>query len=131
MAAAWSCGSYYQASAKADGREGRPFCARTADGGRTWEFVGWIGDEPAGYAIMPSTVRLGPDRLLTAVRCREGEKSWIDWMRQIKPAQIPYLTRVLLRTQRMMKSEAYMKEHEEAQRVAPLRSIPPHAVEAS
>ncbi|HEY7369392.1 MAG TPA: radical SAM protein [Thermoanaerobaculia bacterium] len=40
-----------------------------------------------------------------------GEKRWIDWMRQIKPAQIPYLTRVLMRTQRMMKAEAYLAEH--------------------
>ena len=30
-------------------------------------------------------------------------------MRQIRPAQIPYLTRVLLRTQRMMKAEAYLR----------------------
>ena len=41
-----------------------------------------------------------------------GEKRWIDWMRQIKPSQVPYLTRVLLRTQRMMKADAYMREHE-------------------
>jgi hopanoid C-3 methylase len=60
-----------------------------------------------------------------------GEKSWIEWMRQVKPAQIPYLTRVLMRTQRMMKAEAYMKEHEEAQRIAPLRSAPPQALVAS
>jgi len=60
-----------------------------------------------------------------------GEKRWIDWMRQIKPAEIPYLTRVLMRTQRMMKAAAYMKEHEEAQRVAPLRSAPPQALTAS
>ena len=60
-----------------------------------------------------------------------GEKRWIDWMRQIKPAEIPYLTRVLMRTQRMMKANAYMKEHEEAQRVAPLRSAPPQALTAS
>ena len=33
-----------------------------------------------------------------------GEKSWIEWMRQVRPAQIPYLTRVLMRTQRMMKA---------------------------
>ena len=59
-------------AAKANGREGRPFCVRTTDGGRTWEFVGWIGDEPTGYAIMPSTVRLGADELLTAIRCRDG-----------------------------------------------------------
>jgi len=60
-----------------------------------------------------------------------GEKSWIEWMRQVKPAQIPYLTRVLMRTQRMMKAQAYMKEHEEAQRIAPLRSAPPQALAAS
>ena len=31
-----------------------------------------------------------------------------------RPAQIPYLTRVLLRTQRMMKAEAYLQEHNAA-----------------
>lgn len=41
-----------------------------------------------------------------------GEKKWIDWMRQVRPAQIPYLARVLLRTQRMMKPEAYLAEHD-------------------
>jgi hopanoid C-3 methylase len=41
-----------------------------------------------------------------------GEKRWIDWMRQIRPAQIPYLTRVLFRTQRMMKAAAYLAEYE-------------------
>jgi radical SAM superfamily enzyme YgiQ (UPF0313 family) len=60
-----------------------------------------------------------------------GEKSWVDWMRQVKPSQIPYLTRVLMRTQRMMKAGAYVKEHEEAQRTSPLRSLPPQAVAAS
>ncbi|MBP2670215.1 MAG: radical protein [candidate division NC10 bacterium] len=41
-----------------------------------------------------------------------GEKRWLDWMRQVRPAQIPYLTRVLWRTQRMMRAEAYLREHE-------------------
>ena len=41
-----------------------------------------------------------------------GEKSWLEWMRQVRPGQIPYLTRVLLRTQRMMKASAYLREHE-------------------
>src|SRR5262249_11846719 len=45
-------------AAKRNGREGRPLCVRTTDGGRTWQFVSWIGDEPKGYAIMPSTVRI-------------------------------------------------------------------------
>lgn len=58
-----------------------------------------------------------------------GEKSWLEWMRQIQPAQIPYLTRVLLRTQRMMKAEAYLREHELAQRTSPI--APPQALEAS
>jgi radical SAM superfamily enzyme YgiQ (UPF0313 family) len=40
-----------------------------------------------------------------------GEKRWSAWMRQIRPTQIPYLTRVLWRTQRMMKPDAYLREH--------------------
>ena len=47
-----------------------------------------------------------------------GEKRWMDWMRQIRPAQIPYLARVLWRTQRMMRPEAYLREYEATQ-VAP------------
>lgn len=65
-------------AAKQNGREGRPFCARTTDGGKTWNFVGWIGPEPKGYAIMPSAVRLGAKELLVVIRCREGNRSWLD-----------------------------------------------------
>ena len=68
-------------AAKANGEEGRPLCARTTDGGRTWRFVSWIGDEPKGYAIMPSTVRLGDQELLTAIRCRDERKAWIETYR--------------------------------------------------
>ncbi len=56
-----------------------------------------------------------------------GEKRWIDWMRQVRPAEVPYLTRVLMRTQRMMKASAYLREHESAQRtspVAPAQALP-------
>lgn len=70
-------------AAKQNGREGRPFCARTRDGGRTWERLGWIGPEPAGYAIMPATVRLGPSELFTAIRRREGGRSWIETYRSV------------------------------------------------
>ena len=42
-----------------------------------------------------------------------GEKSLLDWMRQVRPAQIPYIVKVLLRTQRMMKPAAYLREYEE------------------
>lgn len=41
-----------------------------------------------------------------------GQKSMLDWMRQVRPAQIPYIARVLWRTQRMMKPQAYLREHE-------------------
>ena len=43
-------------AAKSDHEEGRVFCARTTDGGKSFQFVGWVGDEIAGYEIMPSTV---------------------------------------------------------------------------
>jgi hypothetical protein len=64
--------------AKRDGEEGRPLCARTTDGGRTWQLQSYIGPEPGGYAIMPSTVRVSDRELVTTIRSREGLKSWID-----------------------------------------------------
>ena len=67
-------------AAKANGREGRPVCVRTTDAGRSWQLVGWIGDEPKGYAIMPSTVRLGPAELLSAIR-RRGARAWLETIR--------------------------------------------------
>lgn len=65
-------------ASKSNAKEGRPFCARTTDGGLTWKFVSFIGPEPAGFAIMPSTVRLGPAALLTTVRHKEEPHNWID-----------------------------------------------------
>jgi radical SAM superfamily enzyme YgiQ (UPF0313 family) len=47
-----------------------------------------------------------------------GQKTWTDWMRQARPSQIPYLTRVLWRTQRLMKPEAYLAEHDRCARAA-------------
>ncbi len=66
-------------AAKKNGREGRPLCVRTTDGGLSWKFVSWIGEEPEGFAIMPSTVRLSPQRMVTAVRVRgDAQHDWID-----------------------------------------------------
>lgn len=62
---------------KSDGTEGRPFCMRTTDGGKTWEFVSWIMPEPEGFGIMPSTVRLDENTLLTTIRRREEKNRWI------------------------------------------------------
>jgi hypothetical protein len=63
---------------KTNHKEGRPFCARTTDGGVTWTLVSYIGGEPEGFAIMPSTVRLAGGELLTTVRVHEGKGNRID-----------------------------------------------------
>ncbi len=63
-------------AAKSNRREGRIFCARTTDGGVTWERVAWIGPEPPGFSIMPSSVRLSPERILTVIRHRDGP-TWL------------------------------------------------------
>ncbi len=70
-------------ASKSDSEEGRVLCARTTDGGKTFKFVSWIGPEPAGFSIMPSTVRLGPQELLTALRHHENPKRWIDTYRSL------------------------------------------------
>ena len=67
----------FSTAAKKNGREGRTFCARTTDGGLTWELQGWIGPEPEGFTIMPAAVRLSENELYCAVRRREGDKRWI------------------------------------------------------
>ena len=40
-----------------------------------------------------------------------GHKSWRDWARQVRLSDLPFLTRMLVRTQRMMRPEAYLAEH--------------------
>ena len=76
--------------AKSNAREGRPFVARTADGGRTFQFLSWITPEPPeGFVIMPSSVRLDDGTIVTATRrqvpagrgidihgSRDGGKTW-------------------------------------------------------
>ncbi len=66
--------------AKSNNREGRALAARTVDGGRTWQRLGFIGPEPDpdGFSIMPSTVRLSARNLLAALRQRKGGERWID-----------------------------------------------------
>lgn len=69
---------------KRNGQEGRIFCARTTNGGQSFDFLSWIGPEPEGFNIMPASVRLTTSRILVAVRSREGgqglraARSWID-----------------------------------------------------
>jgi hypothetical protein len=58
----------FGSAAKANNKEGRPFCAKTKDGGLTWQLVSLIGANPEGYAIMPSSVRLKSGAILTTIR---------------------------------------------------------------
>jgi hypothetical protein len=47
----------------------RPFCARTTDGGLTFQFVGWVITEiTKNRALMPATVRCSDNKLVTTVR---------------------------------------------------------------
>ncbi len=71
-------------AAKADGEEGRAFCARSTDSGKTFALASFVGPEPDGFAIMPASVRLSGTRLLAAVRCRgrqaigAPQQNWVD-----------------------------------------------------
>ncbi len=66
-------------AAKSNGKEGRIICVRTRDGAKTWQRVSFVGPEPneSDMAIMPSSVRLSPQVILTAVR----HTSWIELYR--------------------------------------------------
>jgi hypothetical protein len=59
-------------AAKSDGREGRVIAVRTTDGAKSWTLLSQVGPEPEGndFAIMPSSVRLGKNEILTAIRHR-------------------------------------------------------------
>jgi hypothetical protein len=66
-------------AAKSNGKEGRVICVRTKDGGKTWKLISLVGPEPSGkgYAIMPSSIRLGESEILTTIRRRR----WIEAFR--------------------------------------------------
>jgi len=53
-----------------------------------------------------------------------GRKSWRDWARQVKPRDVPALTLMLLQTQRMMRPESYLREHQLAQPSRRALSLP-------
>lgn len=65
-------------AAKQNGDEGRPFCARTIDGGKSWNFVAYIAPEPVGFSIMPASLRLSGEEILVVTRERErGKGGWL------------------------------------------------------
>jgi hypothetical protein len=67
-------------AAKSNKREGRVICVRTRDGGKTWTLQSFVTPEPAGneYAIMPSSVRLSKNVILTAVRYRSFIENYLS-----------------------------------------------------
>lgn len=69
-------------ASKRNHQEGRVICGRTTDGGVTWQLRSFVGPEPNGFSIMPSTVRVDEARLVMATRRREGpgeaKRRWID-----------------------------------------------------
>jgi len=53
------------------GIQDRAFAIRTDDGGKTFEFVSWITGDPIEIrSVMPSTIRVSPDSLISALRRR-------------------------------------------------------------
>ncbi|HEY64391.1 MAG TPA: exo-alpha-sialidase [Caldilineae bacterium] len=78
------CMLFLTASKAGGGEGGGVFCARTTDGGRTFDFVSWVVRTDRGFAIMPASVRLSESRIVVAVRRRGGRlafvkaRSWID-----------------------------------------------------
>lgn len=64
--------------AKSNRKEGRVMVVRTQDGGKSWKVVSFIGPEPIGsdYAIMPSSVRLSPSTVITAIRHTHWIELW-------------------------------------------------------
>jgi len=80
------CTLFLTAARASGGEGGGIFCARTTDGGQTFEFISWVTEssEEGSFAIMPASVRLSESRILVAVRCRGGERdfrkaqNWID-----------------------------------------------------
>ena len=70
---------------KADGTEGQTFCARTRDGGASFDFVSFVGAEVKneGWAIMPASLRLADGGILVARRRGEpcgGDQPWHHWI---------------------------------------------------
>lgn len=74
-------------AAKSNGREGRPFCAETKDGGKTWSLMSMIGPEPPGFSIMPSALRIGGSEWIAATRVKQEPVNWIELYRSLDDAK--------------------------------------------
>lgn len=73
---------------KSDNSSGRCFMAESVDGAQNFKFVSYLSEEPKIYedkkqsehsfSIMPSTIRADNGNLITALRCRDGKKKWLE-----------------------------------------------------
>jgi hypothetical protein len=48
----------------------RAFCVRTTDGGKNYKFISWMADIDTIRSVMPATVRMSENHLITAMRRR-------------------------------------------------------------
>ena len=72
------CFVFMSARQKESGKKDRAFCARTTDGGKTFNFVSWINPEKFDVrGVMPSTVRLSKTKLVSVLR-RKHPGQWVD-----------------------------------------------------
>ena len=76
---------FFLTAAREDGGEGLGvFMARTQDGGQSFQFGSWVGTSAVNDLIMPSSIRVDENTLLTAIRCNvavgefEEVSTWID-----------------------------------------------------
>ena len=60
--------------AKSNSREGRVIYAKTYDGAVNWEIESWVCPEHGGFDIMPSSVQLSPNELITTIRIRTEDR---------------------------------------------------------
>ena len=81
-------------AAKTNGKEGRVMCAKTTDGGISWNFVSWVAPEPKeGYDIMPASVRLSQDEVFVAIRKKSSIGGYLSsdncktWLRLTDPVE--------------------------------------------
>jgi len=63
------------------------FCVQTTDGGKTFQFLSWMAEPNEVRAVMPSTVRVAENHLISAMRRRHDkpfpnrppkQQNWID-----------------------------------------------------
>ncbi len=64
-------------------QEGQVFCLRTTDGGITWNKIGLVAQPGGekGFSIMPSSVRLSKDTIVSAIRQKLGNENFIELSR--------------------------------------------------